>query len=329
MRHYFILSLLALATASQPPRPGPTVDSNLYGGDCTRERLQTRKEWRNLDRSQQEAYLDAVQCLIDLPAETGMAYTTSRWSDLQALHRYYTNTEYGDVIHNVGQFLPWHRYLLHIHETLLREQCGYTGPMVWWNEQADADTGDLFRSPMWNDDSFGGDGTEPANCVADGRFADLTQYIGPFDNNTERCLEREWDSPLGVRNVNSTMVGQCFDLTSYTPFWQCVASYPHKGVHQAVGGLMADVKASPGDPMFYIHHAFIDRLWYTWQMVDPDTRLFAMGGTSVNYTDLPTPAGGWPETTLEYELESYEILPGVTVEDVMNPVGGYLCYEYD
>jgi hypothetical protein len=26
-----------------------------------------------------------------------------------------------------GQFLPWHRYYMHIYETLLRDECGYTG----------------------------------------------------------------------------------------------------------------------------------------------------------------------------------------------------------
>ncbi|RAL08047.1 uncharacterized protein BO97DRAFT_462029 [Aspergillus homomorphus CBS 101889] len=354
----FSLANLAAATAlNSTPRPGPTVDSDdLYDGTCTRERFQTRKEWRNLDRAQQQAYLDAVQCLIDLPADTGMEHTTSRWSDLQALHRFFTETERGGIIHNVGQFLPWHRYFLHVHETLLRDECGYEGPVAWWNEQSDADAGDLLWSPMWNADNMGGNGTGMQGCVVDGAFADLVEYIGPFDNNTERCLDRRWDSAWAIRNVNSTITGQCFDLPTYTPFWQCVAYYPHKGCIRRLAGcyvlsfvwglglrwdlrfdfnelglmridVMADVK--PGDPMFFIHHAFIDRLWYTWQMVDPDTRLFEISGNSINRTDLPMPVDGSPETTLDYELESYDILPNVTVEDVMNPVSGYLCYEYD
>jgi len=38
----------------------------------------------------------------------------------------------------------------------------------------------------------------------------------------------------------------------------------HNGVHRAVGGDMAG-SASPSDPLFFLHHANIDRLWATWQ----------------------------------------------------------------
>jgi tyrosinase len=33
---------------------------------------------------------------------------------------------------------------------------------------------------------------------------------------------------------------------------------------------------SPGDPIFYFHHAALDRLWWIWQMQDPDKRLNAI-----------------------------------------------------
>ncbi len=38
----------------------------------------------------------------------------------------------------------------------------------------------------------------------------------------------------------------------------------HAGVHNAVGGDMAD-KSSPTDPLFWLHHANIDRIWAKWQ----------------------------------------------------------------
>ena len=35
----------------------------------------------------------------------------------------------------------------------------------------------------------------------------------------------------------------------------------HGAVHNWVGGVMADVPISPADPLFFMHHAFIDCLW--------------------------------------------------------------------
>ena len=89
---------------------------------CTSPRV--RKEWSNLSKSQQTAYLDAEICLFDLPAQTTLRNVTSRYSDLIALHQNLT-----DYVHFDGVFLPWHRYFLHAHETLLRNECNYTGPI--------------------------------------------------------------------------------------------------------------------------------------------------------------------------------------------------------
>jgi tyrosinase len=46
-----------------------------------------------------------------------------------------------------------------------------------------------------------------------------------------------------------------------------VESTPHNVIHDAVGGnggLMADPDAAAADPIFWIHHANIDRLWFIW-----------------------------------------------------------------
>lgn len=36
-------------------------------------------------------------------------------------------------------------------------------------------------------------------------------------------------------------------------------------MHGWVGGTMANVAWSPMDPLFYLHHAFVDQIWSTWQ----------------------------------------------------------------
>lgn len=41
--------------------------------------------------------------------------------------------------------------------------------------------------------------------------------------------------------------------------------YSHNNVHGWVGGIMSDIQYSPTDPVFWLHHAQIDRLWGIWQ----------------------------------------------------------------
>lgn len=39
----------------------------------------------------------------------------------------------------------------------------------------------------------------------------------------------------------------------------------HGGVHVWVGGAMGSVPTAPADPIFWMHHANLDRLWWQWQ----------------------------------------------------------------
>jgi tyrosinase len=111
-------SVIACAVAKTPShthskahvRHGGDQETKITGyftGSCTQEKMTIRKECRHLSKAQQDKFLDAVQCLMDSPAKSGLTATTSRFSDLQALHRGMTNTAYADIIHHVVCFLPW------------------------------------------------------------------------------------------------------------------------------------------------------------------------------------------------------------------------------
>lgn len=43
----------------------------------------------------------------------------------------------------------------------------------------------------------------------------------------------------------------------------------HDRVHVWVGGTMGDVPTAPADPLFWLHHAEVDRLWNEWQQANP------------------------------------------------------------
>ncbi len=92
--------------------------------------------------------------------------------------------------------------------------------------------------------------------------------------------------------------------------------------HLGVGADMANALSSPGDPIFFMHHGFVDRNWRAWQSADPANRLYQVGGFATT-TDPKQPL------TLDYVLTSQGLVPDVTVNDVMDTTGGYLCYLYD
>ncbi|KAM5522687.1 hypothetical protein FOXYSP1_16578 [Fusarium oxysporum f. sp. phaseoli] len=167
---------------------------------------------------------------------------------------------------------------------------------------------------------FGGNGTDPDGCVIDGPFANTTLHIGPGQTLKAHCLSRsvnEKNSTLG----NETYIQQCHNKSSYRDFWETTGFTTHGAGHSGVGGVMEDIDASPGDPLFYLHHGFVDRLWWKWQSEDFGNRLYQLGG--------PSTQGGYEELTLDYVMTTYGIRPNVTVRDVMDIQGAYLCYRYD
>jgi tyrosinase len=63
------------------------------------------------------------------------------------------------------------------------------------------------------------------------------------------------------------MVDAAKALPDFVGFQQAIEK-AHDGVHNAIGGDMGTAR-SPNDPVFFLHHANIDRLWTEWQSQHP------------------------------------------------------------
>ncbi len=97
------------------------------------------------------------------------------------------------------------------------------------------------------------------------------------------------NNPLFHGRFN-TSVGEALLTTAFSPrltafplgqrnaFEPAVESYPHNKVHSLIGDDMASM-LSPKDPIFFVHHANIDRLWTAWAA--------AGGGRQMPPTDDP------------------------------------------
>jgi hypothetical protein len=59
-----------------------------------------------------------------------------------------------------------------------------------------------------------------------------------------------------------------------------------------MGGDMLDLNLSPNDPMFYLHHAFIDKVWREWQQRSGGNEFSGtQGGRSVSRSSTMAPWG--------------------------------------
>ncbi|KAK3935115.1 amino acid transporter [Diplogelasinospora grovesii] len=236
-----------------------------------------RKAWQNLTGIEKSRYIDATLCLINSPTKIGVSVAKTRWDDFQYAHA--LNMPY---IHNVGAFLPWHRYFITVYERVLRDECGYEGAMPYWNEPLDADS--LPSSPIFDPVSgFGGNGTGFDLCVADGPFADLTLRISEnvTTAESEYCLTRNFNPCIFRQGAQQRVADRCIlSSDTFEEVRQCIESQPHGAGHGGVGALMLNVKLSPGDPIFYLHHTYLDKLWWEWQARNLTHRLTDMSGTN-------------------------------------------------
>ncbi|TIB76409.1 Di-copper centre-containing protein [Wallemia mellicola] len=120
----------------------------------------------------------------------------------------------------------------------------------------------------------------------------------------------------------------------------------HGAVHRLIGGDMASIidhkapdwcpsfesdessnygaNASPNDPLFFVHHSNIDRIWAKWQDQDPENNKFAYGGfTFHNYTTEEGTGVASINDTLEFGF----ITDPVPVHYTMDYQKTY-CYKY-
>ena len=151
-------------------------------------------------------------------------------------------------------------------------------------------------------------------------FAGRVLHIGPDEQNTEHCLARGED-PSVTSNVNKVYVDTCNSRTTYADMRECVEFGPHGYGHNGLGPVMAAVSGSPSDPAFFMHHAFIDRNWKTWQLKKPER--------NTNISGCAEPGSPCPQLTLQTTLSSLGIRPNVTVGDVLDTENEWLCYKYD
>jgi Common central domain of tyrosinase/Polyphenol oxidase middle domain len=145
-------------------------------------------------------------------------------------------------------FLAWHRMYVYFFERILRAKSGNASlTLPYWNYQTNA-----VMPPDWRNSAAG-------NPLYDGSRSATINGGGAL--------------PASIM----TAIDNALALVPYYSF-QTSLNGPHGSVHVTISGNMSSTSTAAKDPVFWLHHCNIDRLWEVW--------LRKCGGRA-NPTDAP------------------------------------------
>lgn len=211
--------------------------------------------------------------------------------------------------HGGPAFLPWHRQFIWEFESavLQHDTTGLLTGLPYWNWTVDQDP----QSGPWTVDFMGGDGDPNQNNeVTTGAFGDGTwtfegdALTRSFSTDLNLPTTGDVQAALQISTYDSAPWDSSSDVTlSFRNFLEGFHDGPelHNLVHVWVGGFMNSM-ASPLDPIFWLHHSFVDRIWFEWQLeFGFDTYLpFEDGPEGHNLFDL---LGGFDNVLLADTLD--------------------------
>jgi tyrosinase len=239
---------------------------------------------------------------------------TSSLPDQGTLDLYWNQCQHGS-----WYFFPWHRgYLMALEAQLRQDIVGLGGPANWtlpyWSYFGGTDGNQYQMPPAFRENKLP-DGSENVLYVAMryGPDADANIYVPtpageaahhgdanfPYGTVTDEAMKNDLftgtDSATPPPGFGGPESGFAHSGGSHGNF----ESNPHDLVHVYVGGaisntnygLMADPGTAALDPIFYLHHCNIDRMWAVWnasgnsnptdrKWLDGPTQRFAMPGTA-------------------------------------------------
>jgi tyrosinase len=204
----------------------------------------------NLDDAQVAAFRDSYRQMMGISDNRGYQYLAG----LHGVPGFYCwhHQQNARSAQNMQLFLPWHRAYLYNWEMAMRDRvAGVTLP--WWDW--------TLGPPRQN----GLPGTFTDRNAADGQPNPLRGFrinqpsaTPPLVRNTSRSPGSPNDLPTQAD------VDDCLSRSDWADFNFALEDV-HDRVHGWVSGDMGVIGTSAYDPIFWSHHAMIDRIWGIWQ----------------------------------------------------------------
>ncbi|KAF8609047.1 Di-copper centre-containing protein [Ceratobasidium sp. AG-I] len=278
----------------------------------------------------------------------------------------YAHMNLNPIIHNTGLFLPWHRLYVKAWTDALRNKCGYTGvaPYWAWENGKSLNAANFENSTIWNSDpNFGlGSWGDPNDdyTIKDGGFTGLKMAYPISHRLRRKYIPLPYMAPAGVdpalypydtfKPANLTFTPSEVQILLNQPtgnfkqfqYYMEQAQSMHTSIHMILGGDLGGLcpagtpaaacpfsgapTISPNEPMFFLHHGNIDRLWWLWQEKNANNKWAFAGGSVRNFATLN---GDAPWMSTLTSIPTAGMYPSVTVGDVLNTRGNTLCYVYE
>jgi tyrosinase len=226
----------------------------------------TRKNHLSLTAAERKRFVDAV-----LAVKASGAYDELVRDHRSAMQM--SARGMARMAHQNPWFLPWHReFLLRFERQLRKVHPRVTLPYWDWMRER------RKSSSLWAPDFMGGDGEGAKGHVETGPFAFSAgnwrlnvQSQGVRDPALRRALGRGGSLPT-EKKIRNALGRAPYDTAPWndmmrsrmgSAFRPQLEHAVHDPVHNWVGGTMA-LATSPNDPVFFLHHANVDRLWAVW-----------------------------------------------------------------
>ena len=239
-----------------PPSPG-TVPVNFV--PALSQPIRTRKSVFELTPTEITRLKSAYAALRR--AASDLRDDPRGWYQQGLVHCWYCSgaldSIWGPEIHGGWYFLPWHRAYLHFHEQILGELIGDPS----------------FTLPYWDWDSPGRNVFPPAYMTPPDQTNSLFDPSRAVTATT--TIPANLTGPARMTNVMGSATFALFAGAGEGASGQmgAIEGAPHGGVHLWVTNPatftppqvnMGVLGTAAFDPVFFAHHANIDRLWQVW-----------------------------------------------------------------
>ncbi|RGP66589.1 tyrosinase [Fusarium longipes] len=329
---------------------------------CSIFNAAVRRDWKTLSKKDKKAYIDAVLCLRKKPSKADPAFAPgarSRYDDFVAVHINQTLSIHGTGnFFTWHRYFTW-AYEKALQDECGYKG---TQPYWNWFDTGDFATNPVFdgsETSMSGDGKYvkhegawsgkqnifipsGGGG----GCIKNGPFAGAVANLGPPSpgmdgmeatttplNYNPRCLRRDLSSYsvetwLNLPNLYNITLGQAsHTIQAMQDEFQGRFGDKFLGMHAAghfvMGGDSADLFSSPNDPVFFLHHSMVDRIYWIWQALHPKEAGNIAG--TITILNQPPSRNAVKSDPLNMGINA----PLITISDALNTLGGSpFCYIY-
>ncbi|XP_065666234.1 uncharacterized protein LOC101239471 isoform X2 [Hydra vulgaris] len=257
---------------------GPFTDECKRQCTCKNKKIKdcyrVRKEFTSMTTKERKRYLKAYKTL------TSQQPYKSIYERFIFMHFKY----FCWGVHKKDLFLPWHRWFITTMEDLLTQiDCRVTLSYWDWSYVSEDPWN---RTTIWRstDDGLGGNGNRRKGyCVQSGMFRE-SKWETPYWEDPMEIIMSSADQIYGEIEGQYAHLAYCLrrgfkgKSPSRKSVLRTLALPPHRfedfdiqmrhnyhdRMHNIIGGTMSTHYAANA-PEFFLHHAFLDKIWYTWQ----------------------------------------------------------------